>query len=196
MPCRQSREDVSRIILTASGGPFRTASAERSRGDAGPGGRPSQLVDGRQDLGQFGDDDEQGPRADRGALPVRPSVGADRRRHPSAVGGSFAGRIRRRVGARAARRARTCGFRSLMRWPGPSGWRRRRSGSTLPRSPGSISKRRTSSDFPALRLAREALEAGGRRRSSSMPPTKSRSPASLRAASAFPKSPSSVERGA
>ena len=37
----------------------------------------------------------------------------------------------------------------------------RRSGSTWPRSPGSTSKRPTSTRFPALRLAREALEAGG-----------------------------------
>ena len=47
-------EDVSRIILTASGGPFRTASSEAiARGDSGAGGRASQLVDGREDFGRF-----------------------------------------------------------------------------------------------------------------------------------------------
>ena len=47
-------EDVSKIILTASGGPFRTASAEAiAAGDPGAGGRPSELVDGREDLGRI-----------------------------------------------------------------------------------------------------------------------------------------------
>ena len=39
--------------------------------DARRGLRASELVDGPQDLGRFGDDDEQGPRSDRGALAVR-----------------------------------------------------------------------------------------------------------------------------
>ena len=46
-------------------------------GDTGGGLRPSQLGDGAQDLGRFGDDDEQGARGDRGPLAVR-------RRRPSA----------------------------------------------------------------------------------------------------------------
>ena len=72
------------LILTASGGPFRTWRQSRDRPrHAGAGGRPSQLVDGRQDFGRFGDDDEQGARADRGALSVRPAVRADRHRRPS-----------------------------------------------------------------------------------------------------------------
>ena len=59
---------MRRIILTASGGPFRDWPLERMRAAT-----PAQavahpeLVDGRQDLGRFGDADEQGPRADRGA---------------------------------------------------------------------------------------------------------------------------------
>ena len=65
-----------------------------------------------------------------------------------------------------------------MRWPGPSGWRRRPSGSTSPRSAGLTSKRLISSasrrcGWPARRSRRAA-----RRRSSSMPPTRSRSPPS------------------
>ena len=70
------------------------------------GGRPSQLVDGRQDQRRFGDDDEQGPRADRGASSVRLAVGADRHPRPSAVGDPFDGRICRRLGARPARQPR------------------------------------------------------------------------------------------
>ena len=43
-------ESIERIVLTASGGPFRTWSLEQLRaGDAGAGAAPSQLVDGRQD---------------------------------------------------------------------------------------------------------------------------------------------------
>ena len=46
--------DVSRLILTASGGPFRAASAETiARRDSGASRRASQLVDGREDLRRF-----------------------------------------------------------------------------------------------------------------------------------------------
>ena len=132
------------------------------RGDAGPGRRPSQLVDGRQDLGRFGDPDEQGARADRGALSVRPSVRADR--HPRSIPQSVVhslvefvdGSVLAQLGsARHAHSDRLCA--RLAR----ADARRRRSGSTSRRSRGSTSKRPTSTRFPALRLAREALEAGG-----------------------------------
>ena len=70
-------DQVSRIILTASGGPFRTASAGAdARCDARAGRCASELEHGREDLGRFGDADEQGPRADRGALSVRAAVRA------------------------------------------------------------------------------------------------------------------------
>ena len=118
------REDVSRIILTASGGPFSEATAERDRrGNPGPGGRPSQLVDGRENLRRFGDLDEQGPGADRGSLPLRASVRAARRRDPPAIGHSFDGRIRRRLGACATRQPGHADSDRLMRWPGPSACR-------------------------------------------------------------------------
>ena len=156
------KDDVSKIILTASGGPFRTASPDAmAAATPGAGRRPSQLVDGRQDLGRFGDADEQGPRADRGALSVRPSVGADRHRHPSAIGRPFAGRVRRRLGARAARRARHAhSDRLRARLAGADRDAGRAARPRRDRA-GSTSKRPTSSAFPALRLAREALEAGG-----------------------------------
>ena len=63
---------VRRILLTASGGPFRATPLEQlDARHAGAGLRASELGDGPQDLGRFGDDDEQGPRGDRGALAVR-----------------------------------------------------------------------------------------------------------------------------
>jgi hypothetical protein len=56
MPCRQSHRrrlkdhpDRERRAV-----PHRVGRDDRRR-DAGPGGRPSELVDGRQDLGRFGD---------------------------------------------------------------------------------------------------------------------------------------------
>ena len=151
----------------------------------GAGGRPSQLVDGRQDLGRFGDADEQGPRADRGASSVRPAVGADRHRRPPAVGDPFAGRICRRLGARPARRARHAHpDRLCARLAGADG-DAGASGSTSPRSARSTSKRPISSvsrrcGSPARRSRRAA-----RRRPSSMPPTRSRSQRFLAGAIGF-----------
>ena len=46
-------------------------------------------------------------------------------------------------------------------WPGPSGWRRRRSGSTSSRSRALDFEAPDLARFPALAAAREALEAGG-----------------------------------
>ena len=57
--------------------------------------------------------------------------------------------------------APTCASRSPMPWPGRSGWRRRPSGSTWQRSASSTFEAPDLERFPALRLAREALEAGG-----------------------------------
>ncbi len=55
------REDVRRIILTASGGPFRTWPARSNpQGHARAGAQASDLVDGAQDHDRFSDADEQG----------------------------------------------------------------------------------------------------------------------------------------
>ncbi len=70
------REDVRRIVLTASGGPFRTWTADAIKArDAGTGLASSELVDGREDHHRFRDADEQGPRIDRGASSVRAQAG-------------------------------------------------------------------------------------------------------------------------
>ena len=54
------REDVRRVILTASGGPFRTASAAAVRQrHRRTGAQASQLVDGREGDHRFGNPDEQ-----------------------------------------------------------------------------------------------------------------------------------------
>ena len=63
---------VRRIVLTASGGPFRGRTrAELAGGHAGAGVRASELGHGPQDLGRFGHPDEQGSRSHRSAFPVR-----------------------------------------------------------------------------------------------------------------------------
>ncbi len=54
------REDVRRVILTASGGPFRTASAETVRSaTVRAGAQASQLVDGTEGHDRFRNLDEQ-----------------------------------------------------------------------------------------------------------------------------------------
>ena len=64
---------VDRLVLTASGGPFRGPHRPRL-GDPRGGARPSHLGHGREDHDRLGHADEQGPRADRGASPVRRSL--------------------------------------------------------------------------------------------------------------------------
>src|SRR3546814_3965906 len=57
--------------------PRRAAGRDAAR-DPRTGGRASQLVDGRQNLGRFGDDDEQGTRTDRGGAAVPRAPRPDR----------------------------------------------------------------------------------------------------------------------
>ena len=64
--------EVRRLVLTASGGPFRTrAAGDLRRHHARRGAQPPDLVDGPQDHHRLRDPDEQGPGGDRGALAVR-----------------------------------------------------------------------------------------------------------------------------
>ena len=77
---------VDRLVLTASGGPFRGRSADELRdGHARGGARAPDLGHGRQDHDRLGHADEQGPRADRGAPPVRRPVRPHRRGRAPAV---------------------------------------------------------------------------------------------------------------
>ena len=68
--------------------------------------RPPQLGDGPQDLGRFGDDDEQGARGHRGALALRPAARADPGGDPPAEHHPFDGGVPRRLRAGAAGHAR------------------------------------------------------------------------------------------
>ena len=85
------------------------AGGAHPRSDAATGGRPSHLVDGREDLRRFGDAHEQGAGADRGASPVRSRAGIARRARASAVGRARAvtfrdGSIHAELGAADMRR--------------------------------------------------------------------------------------------
>ena len=158
-------ERVRRIVLTASGGPFRDWSLDRMAPvTRRAGGRASQLVDGREDLGRFRHDDEQGPGTDRGGAAVPGAARPDRDRRPPPVGDPQLGRLHRRIDAGAARpvgHARTDRALTLA-WPRPDGdtqWHR----SISWRSVAWISTRSIRSAFPAIRLAREALDANGAR---------------------------------
>ena len=101
---------IDKIILTASGGPFRTRAPDTlgavtpEQACAHP-----ELGHGPQDLGRFRHHDEQGARGDRGAPPVRRGARADRGRDPSAERGAFDGAVHRCLGDRAARHARHAG---------------------------------------------------------------------------------------
>ena len=77
-----------------------------ARRDPGAGVQPPGVVDGGEDLGRFGDADEQGARADRGGPSVPRDARPARGHRPPAVGGPQLRRIYRRVDARPARDAR------------------------------------------------------------------------------------------
>ena len=64
--------ELRRLILTASGGPFRGRSlAALEQGHGRRRAEASDVADGAEDHDRLGDADEQGPRSDRGALAVR-----------------------------------------------------------------------------------------------------------------------------
>jgi 1-deoxy-D-xylulose-5-phosphate reductoisomerase len=100
-PCPKTRHlgaRVDKIILTASGGPFRQRARHAAPCDARAGLCPSQLGHGPQDLGRLGHHDEQGAGGDRGALVVRPGARAAGGGDPPAKRHPFHGAVPRRVG--------------------------------------------------------------------------------------------------
>ena len=144
--------------------PAHAAWTSCARVDAGAGAQAPDLEDGQQDHHRLLDADEQGARGDRGALAVRPAARPDRRRHPSAEHRPFDGRVRRRLGAGAARHPRH-GDPDLLH-PRLSGAPAAHASAVARpgrRPGGSSSSRPTSSAFPCLALAYQALRACGTR---------------------------------
>ncbi len=103
----RSRGEVRRLILTASGGPFREMPPEALEHvtPAAALQHPTWRM-GREDHDRLGHVDEQGPGGDRGTLAVRCRPGGHRRPHPPAVDRALDGGADRRLGHRAAWRHR------------------------------------------------------------------------------------------
>ncbi len=91
-----------------------------SRCDPRGGARPPHLGDGRQDHDRLRHADQQGPRGDRGASPVRGALRADRGGRPPAVDRPRDGAAQRRRVARPSRAIPTCACRSPTRFTTPS----------------------------------------------------------------------------
>jgi 1-deoxy-D-xylulose-5-phosphate reductoisomerase len=100
-----NRDELVRVIITASGGPFRTWASADIEQATGAGAETSELEHGPEDHHRFGVDDEQGARSDRGLLFVRAEARRDRCARASAVDHPRHGRILRPVGGRPTRRA-------------------------------------------------------------------------------------------
>ena len=146
------------LVLTASGGPFRgrTARGARRRHPRG-GARAPDLDDGPEDHDRLGHACQQGPRGDRGALPLRRPLRAHRGRDPSALDRARARPLPRRRRDRASREPRHA-RPDLLRAHLP------RAG----RDAGPAARARTlefhepdTDTFRMLPLAREAGERGG-----------------------------------
>ena len=90
----ERRDDLKRVVLTGSGGPVPWVDARRALQGIGQGGAPAPGVDhGAEDHDRLGDAHEQGPRGDRGALPVRPGLLADPRPDPPGGRGACHGGV-------------------------------------------------------------------------------------------------------
>ena len=156
------REDVSRIVITASGGPFRTWTREAMRAaTARAGAQASELVDGPQDHHRFRDHVQQGPGTDRGASPVR---GRARQSSPCwCIRNRSSTAWSNTATARSLRSSArpTCAFRSRIAWPGPTRIDGPAAKLDLAKI-GSLTFEAPDPDrFPALALGRRALETGG-----------------------------------
>ena len=116
------REEVRRLVLTASGGPFRGRSRDELREvTAGAGAGAPDLGDGTGRHDQLGHAGEQGPRGHRGAPALRRADGPDRRHGAPAVGDPLAGGVRRRHHAGACQPAGHAPADRAGAWPGRSG---------------------------------------------------------------------------
>ena len=164
VPRRRATRERAPSVLTASGGPFRDASAPHLRRDATPAealGAPD-LVDGAQDHDRLGHADEQGARGHRGPLAVRRAgaSGSSVVIHP-AVDRALAGRVHRRHGAGAARRHRHAHADPVRALVSRALGGRHPAASTSARSCSSSSSRPITSTSPASALAYRALERAG-----------------------------------
>ena len=176
---------VDRLVITASGGPFRGRSRAELEDVERRGRAPAPHVgDGRQDHDRLGDADEQGPRGDRGAPPVRHALRPHRRRRAPAVDRPRDGpAVRRRLAGapRPPRHARADRLRAA-----PPRARRRAGAGARPR-PGGLADLRAARPrgVPGARRSRSPPRApAAPRRACSTPPTRSPSTRSSASGSA------------
>ena len=152
------------------------------------------LEHGAEDHDRLRDADEQGARADRGALPLRRPLRANRGRDPSDLRRAFARPLPRRRCARApgvSGHARADLLRAHV--PGASGDAAAGARSRV-RAHARVSRARTRRPFPAWRSRAPPERRGGPRRVCSTPRTRSRSRPSSPASFRFSAIPEVVER--
>ena len=170
---RRSPASVAAIVLDRVGRPVLARFARRD-GTRRPRcrARPSDLADGHEEYDRLGHDDEQGPGSHRSQPLVRRSGRAGAIRRSSAVDRArlrdFYRRQRQspvgRAGHAPADRLRARLSGTVGRRPGIRRGQRAfaaRGGLRRTRACDTISSRRTAERFPCVRLAYEALAAGG-----------------------------------
>ena len=152
---------VERIVLTASGGPFRGWRAEQLADVT-----PAMAVkhpnwgDGPQDFGGFRHPDEQGPGSDRGALVVQRRAGRHRSGGASAKRDSLDGALPRWLGGGTAGHAGHAHADCPCPWPGRSASTRASPRWISPPCPADL-RSAGHAELSCLRLAFDALHAGG-----------------------------------
>ena len=158
------------ILLTASGGPFRTRPlAELARVTPDEACAHPNWAMGRKISVDSATMMNKGLEVIEAHWLFGAPRERDRGRHPSAERHPFAGRVRRRLGARPARATRTCARRSRRRSPIPSASTPASRRSTSPRSARSTFEAPDHARFPCLaarlrRAARRRHRAGGAQR--------------------------------
>ena len=171
---RARREDVRRVILTASEVRSEPRAPRQSDGNGRAGAQASQLVDGRESDDRFGHPDEQGARVDRGPSSVALAPAQiDVLVHPQSIVHSLVefcdGSLIAQLGSPDMR----IPIAYCLAWP-------ERMTSPAPRldlaRAATLTFEADLARFPALALARRALEAGVPRPPSSTPRTRWRSP--------------------
>ena len=159
---RRAPASIERIWLTASGGPFRSPGAWTTWRGVTPKQAlaASELVDGPEGHHRFGDADEQGPRADRGASSLLGRRRAARCADPSAIDRALPRLLLRRLGAGADELPGHAHADRLQ--PCLAGAHAGADGAARPGELGTLTfEAPDETRFPALRLAREVLAAGG-----------------------------------
>ena len=155
-------ESIETIVLTASGGPFRTWSAERlARATPAEALRHPNWSMGAKITHQFRHAHEQGPGADRGLSSVSRARRPARHRRAPAVDRALPRQLHRRLGAGAALIARHAHADCARAFLAPTHGDADTAARISSRSEASPSRLPTRCAFPRSGSRREALRSGG-----------------------------------